>query len=110
VLGYKGKYGGGQTGMSFDTGAMIKTPEELAQLRSSRSKFEQLSKAALEAKDFPTAIDAASKAQAAREAIEAATDTGGAGDFIRKYYDPTFEAPMADGLKSEQVNFQPPQQ
>lgn len=108
VLGYKGKYGGGQTGMSFDTGAMIKTPEELAQLRSSRSKFEQLSKAALEAKDFPTAIDAASKAQAAREAIEAATDTGGAGDFIRKYYDPTFEAPMADGLKSEQVNFQPP--
>jgi hypothetical protein len=108
VLDYKGKYGGGQTGMSFDTGAMIKTPEELARLQSARSKFEQLSKAALEAKDFPTAIDAASKAQAAREAIEAATDTGGAGDFIRKYYDPTFEAPMGEGLHSEQVNFQPP--
>lgn len=113
VMAYSGAHGGGQTGMSFDTGTNVRTPEDLAILQSARTKFEGLAKQALQAspKDFQSAIDASSRAQAAREAIEAATDTGGAGDFIRKYYNPDYKgplaAPAADELHAEQVNFQP---
>jgi hypothetical protein len=96
VGNYTGKYGKGQTSMSMDAGMSASTPEHIAQLKTAREKFSELATAAMKAKDYPAAVDYTSRAQAAREALEAATDTGGMGDFVRKYYDPEFKAPMGE--------------
>lgn len=106
VKAYQGKYGGGQTGLSFDVGSQAKTPEEVGALRTAAGKFHTLSAGALREKDFNSAIDFASKSQAAREAYEAATGEGGAQDFIQRYHDPAFQSPMA----KEAASFQPSKQ
>ena len=56
VQGYQGKLGGGQTGMSFDSGAAVSSPEEAARLHSQQQQFSELSKAAMAKKDFNTAM------------------------------------------------------
>jgi hypothetical protein len=109
VNSYKGKYGGGQTGMSFDTGAQVSTADELAKLHTAHQKFQQMSRDAMAHKDFNTAMDMASRSQAAREAYEAA-ENGPSAAFIRDHYDKNFQgSPLHKGtsLNSEHVNFMP---
>jgi broad specificity phosphatase PhoE len=81
----------------------VKSPEELAALRSAQQQFSELAKHAVANKDFGSALHFGSKAQAFREAYEAATDQTLAGlpsntsDFIRKYTgNKTYTAPMAE--------------
>lgn len=99
---FRGKFSGGQTGWSFEVGSQSKTAEDAAAFRSAAEQFKQMSKDAMANKDYPLAMSLGSKAQAAREAFEAATGThldgspGGA-DFIIKHKDPNYKPPVPPG-------------
>lgn len=99
---YKGKYGGGITGWAVDQGVQAKTPQDLQEFRNAHQYFSDLRKDAMSTKNWDLVGSLATKAQAAREAFEAATgkqidnpDTeSGTKQFIQKYVDPGFVAPM----------------
>lgn len=94
---YQGKFGGGQTGLSWDVGAGAQSLDEVNQLRSAQERYGEMMRAALKNKDYNTASTLGSKAQAAREAYEAATDTGGTSEFIRRYHpEAGFKAPFPE--------------
>lgn len=107
---HDGEYGKGMTALSMEAGAGAKSLDEVAALQSAIGKYSELMRAALKEKDFTTATSYAAKAQAAREAHEAATGTGGIPEFIRdrlpdKEYTPPF--PTEQELQSHQVQFSP---
>ena len=86
VTNYQGRFGGGQTGLSIEVGAGAKSPEEVAALQSATERQSELMRGALKNRDFQTAAGYAIKAQAAREAHEAATGGGGMPDFLQRYH------------------------
>jgi hypothetical protein len=101
-IGFKGRYGNDMTGWAFELGASIKTPDELAALRSAQEMLSAAGKEAMAARDLDTAMKLMGRSQAAREAYEAATGrtmdgTKEAGaPFIRKHYDPNYQPPMGE--------------
>jgi len=95
------KYGAGLTGWAFDLGAAAKTPEDLQAFRRTNETLSVAGREAMAAGQFNKAIEFIGRAQAAREAYEAATGrtldgTKEAGaPFIREHYDPDYQPPMA---------------
>lgn len=94
---YKGKLGAGLTGWAWDLGASAKTFEDVQALRSTSEALREASKSG----DFSQRMELIGRAQAAREAYEAATgrnleDTndGSAVPGIRKYVDPNYNPPV----------------
>jgi ribosomal protein S18 acetylase RimI-like enzyme len=111
AMEYQGKMGGGFTGYAYEIGAKVKTKEDLQALRSASDALSAMGREAMAAKDFTTAMDAISRAQAAREAYEAATGetldgrTEATVPFIRKHIDPDFQPPMpGDAFKRWEKN------
>lgn len=101
---FKGKYGGGQSGLSFEVGAGATNRDEVAELRSTAASFSEQMRAALKNKDLSIAASLASKAQAAQEAYESATGTGGVPDFLRKYHpEAEYTPPMPENEPAVQA-------
>jgi hypothetical protein len=84
---------GGLTGSAYRLGQSVSTPEELQSLVDQQAKFSDLAAQARASKDFNAGFDAASRKQFFREAYEAATGTGSAGDSLRKT-DPNYKPPF----------------
>lgn len=99
---YDGKYGKGLSNWAVDQGLAAKSTDDLDAFRQSYSHWTEMYKLAKADKDFVQMPIAASKAQAAREAFEAATGrridnidaVAGTQEFIRQYKDPNFKAPL----------------
>jgi len=99
---YKGKYGEGLSNWAVDQGMNARTAADLDAFKEAYSYWSDISKQAMKERDFVTMPMAASKAQAAREAFEAATGRqidnpsveSGTLNFIRVYKDPGFRPPM----------------
>jgi hypothetical protein len=100
ISNYQGKLGGGLTGWAWDLGSSAKTVEDVQALRSASEQLRELSKSG----DFTQRLEIIGRAQAAREAYEAATgralddsSEGSAVPGIRKYVDPNYQPPVPRG-------------
>lgn len=99
---YDGKYGKGLSNWAVDQGLASKSNADLDAFRQSYSYWTDIFKQAMKEKDMVLMPTAASKAQAAREAFEAATGrqidnldkVSGTQEFLRQYKDPNFKAPL----------------
>lgn len=99
VQNFKGTIGSGPTGWGFDLGSKIKTADDLAALKSTAESMQEITRAAIAAKDFDAAGRLATRWQIAHEAYQAATGekldgTPAAVDFIRRHYKPDYVPPM----------------
>lgn len=99
---YEGKYGKGLSNWAVDQGLASKSNADLDAFRQSYSYWTDIFKQAMKEKDMVLMPTAASKAQAAREAFEAATGRriddiskeSGTQEFLRQFKDPNFKAPL----------------
>ncbi len=109
IVDYRGPYGGGQTGWSFNLGSQVHTIEDLAHLRYLHEQARDQYRAAMKAGDMNTAASWASKSQAMREAYEAATDEtldgkpSGTAAFIQKHFGKDFKTPMPEERRSPEA-------
>ncbi len=109
VSAFTGPYGGGQTGWSFELGSRIKTVAEANHLRELAAESSAKSKEARAANDLSSAFHWAYKAQAFREAFEAATDeklSGGPSttrEFINKNFGVDFKTPLPESERSPEA-------
>jgi GNAT superfamily N-acetyltransferase len=108
---FKGRFGGGPTGWAYEIGANAKTPEDLQSLLTAGKVWTALGEKQRASGDFGASFASLTKAQLAHEAYSVATGTdiegkptqAGVG-FIKKYFDPNYEPPMAP--KGEEVTGQ----
>lgn len=108
------KESGGLTGKAHEVGRTAKTPEEVAELKAGADRMDaeaarlkgELTAAKAKGQDIMPILDAmapiGTKKQFFREAYEAATGTGSAGDFLRKR-DPNYQPPFPEGAQPEGV-------
>lgn len=101
---------GGITGAAYEIGQAVRTPEELARLKAAQEAASaQLTEAKEKwraTKDMSALEEAgrlAVKPQFFREAYEAATGTGSAGDTLRKR-DPNYQPPLPEGNVPRETN------
>lgn len=105
----------GMSRAAHEAGLTVTSHDELANLRSVHQIYTELGRAAMEAKDYDTAIMIASKSQAAREAYETATGrtmdgTKDLTQVIQQVYgEPDYAAPMGETSRAtpEPVQFTP---
>jgi hypothetical protein len=100
VRNYKGKLGAGLTGWAWDLGAQAKSMEDVQALRHTTEVLREASKSG----DLDQRLELIGRAQAAREAYEAATgrnlentNDGSAVPGIRKMVDPNYNPPVPLG-------------
>lgn len=107
----KGKWGAGLTGWAVERGSKA-TVDDLASFRHANEVFSGLAAEAMNVKDYTKAGDYGSRAQAASEAYQAATNEkldgspAGTIDGIRKYYDPAYKAPLEKAKSQENSSVQ----
>lgn len=77
-------YDGGLTKAAYDLGSTVTTPEALAELKAAQLEWKQKFSEAAKAGKIDEAMGMATTAQFFREAGEAATGTGSAGQFLRR--------------------------
>jgi len=87
------KWGGGFTTEAWKVGREVTSPEQVATLKRLQTEQETAGRAALSSGDFDTATPAAFKSQFFREAWEAATGEGSAGNALRQR-DPNYKPPF----------------
>lgn len=93
VTNFEGKYGGGQTGLSFELGSQVRNAADIATYAESLRGLDAALEQARANKDIDAIFSIPAKKQFFRELLETATD-GTSADFIRKNYDPNYEAPF----------------
>ena len=91
---------GGLTGDAYRLGRAVRTPEDLQAIQDGQAKARAEGQTHKQAGDFDKAIAAAMRGQYFREAYEAATGTGSAGDALRKH-EPGYQAPAPEGRFDE---------
>lgn len=109
VSTHKGKLGSGLTGWAWEVGSLAKTAEDVLALRQAAGQFQEAAQLAMKSaressepmKSMNVAMEITGRAQAAREAFEAATgenlegtNPGSAVPAIRKYIDPDYNPPV----------------
>lgn len=105
IIEYRGPYGGGLTGWAFELGSRITNDAELSQLIAIQKEMRDNAVKAREAGDIEARMVWSTKAQAFREAFEAATDLTLDGkpsstqDFINKRLNPDFKTPLPKSAK-----------
>lgn len=87
---------GGLTGDAYRLGQAVKTPEDLKAIQDGQTAAKNDSIAARGSGDLTAAIAASTRGQYFREAYEAATGTGSAGESLRKS-NPNYKPPMPPG-------------
>jgi len=85
---------GGLTGEAYRVGQSVKTPEELDALKTAQEKSAQDSQAYQKSGEFDKGMIEANRGQFFREAYEAATGTGSAGQALSK--DPAYKPPFPE--------------
>lgn len=85
----------GLTGEAYRIGRATNTPDALEELRTLKAQYAQAARDARGAGNFDESMANASRSQFFREAEEAATGTGSAGNWLKKH-DPNYVAPMAE--------------
>lgn len=109
VSTHKGKLGSGLTGWAWEVGSLAKTAEDVLALRQAAGQFQEAAQLAMKSaressepmKAMNVAMEITGRAQAAREAFEAATgenlegtNPGSAVPAIRKYIDSNYNPPV----------------
>lgn len=114
VRDYAGRLGGGLTGWAWDLGSSAKTIEDVLALQNANRQLSEAAKliSVQEPGGFDQKMSLIGRAQAAREAFEAATgqnfegtNEGSAVPGIRKYFDPNYSPPVK--LKEIKAQAQP---
>lgn len=93
---FKGRYGGGLTGLAAELGASVRNAADLAELQTGLTDSQNKIATARAARDIDTMFAETGKAQFFREAIETATGKGPSEGFIQKTYDPDFQSPLKE--------------
>jgi hypothetical protein len=110
---YKGRFGGGLTGLAHEVGAAARTPEDVAALKSVGERMQEMARSAMKNGDYEKAMQYGARRQAANEAHQAATGVNFDGQpaavgFIKEHYDPNYEPPVpAKGYVSAEIQAQP---
>ena len=114
LAGKDWKESGGLTGKAHEVGRGAQTPEEVAELKAGADRMDaeaarlkaELTTAKAKGQDIMPILDAmapvVTKKQFFREAYEAATGTGSAGDFLRKR-DPSYQPPFPEGAQPKGI-------
>jgi nicotianamine synthase len=99
TIAYKGKNGGGLTGMAVDLGAKM-TEAQHADFAQGMESVKGEIKSLIDAGEFQSAMDMSVKGQFFREAIEAATG-GPPAEFVRRKLNPEYRGALEKGSETK---------